>query len=259
MKNKKSHSTFERLEQLQRFIEGSNHVTVTEVCEMFDVSEATARRDLELLAGKGKIQRVHGGAVSLKSSPPENPVYQRLSDQPEEKQRIGVAAAALLSAGDTVFLGSGTTTLEVARQISREIELTVITNSLLIINQLQDYAQISLVSLGGILRPSELSMIGHITENNLESLHTDKVIIGINGIDINRGLTNHFLPETVIDRKILNLGEEVIVVADHTKCERISTVQVGPISSMNTLVTDIEAPVEFVENLRQLGIRVEQV
>jgi DeoR family transcriptional regulator of aga operon len=256
MKAAKSLSNIERREDILRFIEHSKRVSVASICSRFQISEATARRDLEMLEEDKLIQRVHGGAISLREAPPELPVYQRMNDESEYKQRIGLAAAQLIQDGETIFLGSGTSVLEVARNLNHKNNLTVITNSLLVLNQLVEFPSITVVAPGGILRRSELSLIGHIAEQSILELNADKVIIGIHGIDPEQGLTNHYLPETMTDRKILKMGKEVIIVADHTKCRRISTARVAPITAVNILVTDSETPDDFIEALTEQGVRV---
>lgn len=220
---------------------------------------ATARRDLEILASQGRIQRVRGGATSLQKAPPELSVYQRMTDEMEAKKRIGFAAAGLIKSGETVFLGSGTTVLEVARSLENIENLIVITNSLLVLDQMVGKPSITVVALGGILRRTELSLIGHIAEQTITDLNADKVIIGIHGIDLIQGLTNHYLPETMTDRKILKMGKEVIIVADHTKCPRISIAHVASIKAITTLVTDTETSDEFVEGLTEQGVKVLRV
>src|SRR5512147_1732666 len=154
----------ERQQRLLRYIEQQQRITVNQVVAHFDVSLATARRDLEVLADQGKVQRVHGGAIAVRQALPEPPVLQRASEQSSEKVRIGQAAADLIHDGETVFLSSGTTVLEVARQLHGKRALTVITNSLLVINELAHDHDITVINLGGILRHSEMSLIGHITE-----------------------------------------------------------------------------------------------
>lgn len=249
-------SSLERQEQLRRFIEERQRVSVAQICQQFAISMATARRDLEALAERGEVQRVHGGAIAVRRAPPELPVLQRQADQAEEKRRIGQAAAALIADGETVFLGSGTTVLEVARHLRDRCDLTVISNSLPVINLLADAPGITVIGLGGILRRSELSLIGHITEKALAEVRADKVILGIRAIDAEHGLTNDYLPETMTDRAILNIGREIIVVADHTKCGRVSAAFVAPLSAIHTLVTDAQAPPDFVAALMSRGIRV---
>lgn len=249
-------SGIERQQQLLQFVEQNQRVTVTQICEQFDVSPATARRDLEILAENGKIERFHGGAKTMRQAPPEAPVVQRSAEQATEKSRIGQAAARLVEEGDTVFLGSGTTVLEVARHLKDRHNITVITNSLLVLNALAQIPHITLVGLGGVLRASEMSMIGHITEQALAEVHAHKIIMGIRALDAEQGLTNDYLPETMTDRAILSRGGEIIVVADHTKCQRVSTAFVAPITAIDKLITDENIPSDTVAALRAKGVEV---
>jgi DeoR/GlpR family transcriptional regulator of sugar metabolism len=246
----------ERQQRLLRFIEQQQRITVNQIVQHFDISLATARRDLEVLADQGKVQRVHGGALAMRQSPPEPPVLQRTAEQSSEKARIGQAAADLIADGETVFLSSGTTVLEVARRLHSKRNLTVITNSLLVVNELADARDITVISLGGMLRHSEMSLLGHITELALSELRADKVILGIRAIDPENGLTSGYLPETMTDRAILKIGREVIVVADHTKCGASATAFVAPITSIHTLITDTGTAEEFVQAVQAQGVKV---
>jgi DeoR/GlpR family transcriptional regulator of sugar metabolism len=249
-------SSLERQEQLRQFVEQQQRVTVNQICQQFEVSPATARRDLEALAERGEIERFHGGAKALHQAPPEAPALQRGVEQADEKRRIGRAAAELVQDGETVFLGSGTTVLEVARNLRGHRNLTVITNSLLVINALADVPDMTVVGLGGILRPSEMSMIGHLTEQALAEVNAHKIIMGIRALDAKHGLSNDYLPETMTDRAILSRSGEIILVADHTKCDRVSTAYVAPLETIDTLVTDSGVSAEFITDLTEKDIRV---
>jgi DeoR/GlpR family transcriptional regulator of sugar metabolism len=251
-------SSVERQDNILGLLARQGRLNVAEIVEHFDVSEATARRDLETLAERGKLQRVHGGALPLKLAPPELPILDREQEQSLEKQRIGAAAAALVHDGETVFLGSGTTVLEVARNLRSRSGLTVITNSLPILNILSGLPDITVISLGGMLRDSELSFIGHITELALAEVRADKVVMGIHAINLESGLTNDYYPETMTDRAILRAGQEVVVVADHTKVNAVAAAFLAPITSIHTLVTDTDTPADFLDALRQAGVRVIQ-
>ncbi len=249
-------SSIERQDRILQIVEQARRITIPEICDQFSISEATARRDLDVLAEQGKIRRVHGGAIPLQKAPPELPILQRNAEQLDEKRRIGLTASQLISEHETVFLGSGTTVLEVTRYLRSRSQLTVITNSLPVINLLADAPGISLVSLGGFFRQSELSFIGHITEQSLSEVRADKAVLGIRALSLEEGLTNDYLPETMTDRAILNVGKEVIIVADHTKLGVISTAIVAPLSRIHTVVTDQQAPLEFVRALKDRGLRV---
>ena len=248
-------SSYERQRELARLLERTGRLSVAQICEQFSISEATARRDLEALSEQGLIQRVHGGAILIRQAAPEEPILSRSREQESEKERIGRAAAALMQDGETVFLGSGTTVLQVAQHLLTR-NITVITNSLPVINLMSEKDNISLIALGGMLRDSELSFIGHITEQALYEVRADKVVIGIRAISLEQGLTNDYLPETLTDRAILNAGRDTIVVADHTKCGVLSTAFLAPLTAMHTLITDNETDPDFIESLRAKGIDV---
>jgi DeoR/GlpR family transcriptional regulator of sugar metabolism len=113
-----------------------------------------------------------------------------------------------------------------------------------------------LIALGGMLRDSELSFIGHLTEQALSEVRADKVIIGIRAISLDQGLTNDHLPETQTDRAILSAGRDTIIAADHTKCGVISTAFLAPLTAMHTLVTDDKTDTEFIQALQAQGIEV---
>ena len=159
----------ERQKQILSLLSKQGQLSVSEIVEQFSISEATARRDLEALASQGKAQRVHGGVIAAEQAPPELPILQREGEQVEEKSSIGRTAAELVADGETVFLGSGTTVLEAAKHLRDHKNLMVITNSLPVLNALAGIKDITVVSLGGQLRESELSFIGHITVHGIEN------------------------------------------------------------------------------------------
>jgi DeoR/GlpR family transcriptional regulator of sugar metabolism len=246
-------SSYERQRELARLVERMGRLSVAQVCEQFSISEATARRDLEALSEQGLIQRVHGGAVLVRQAAPEEPILRRSHEQENEKERIGRATAALIQDGETVFLGSGTTVLQVAQHLVTR-NITIITNSLPVINLMSEKENITLIALGGLLRDSELSFIGHITEQALAELRADKVIIGARAVSFEHGLTNDYLPETMTDRAILKVGREVILVADHSKINRVSTTFLTPLTDVHKLVTDEQTPRTFITALKAQGI-----
>ena len=248
--------TPERQKQILSLLVKQGRLSVTEIVEQFSISEATARRDLESLASQGKAQRVHGGVIAVEEAPPELPILQREGEQADEKSLIGYAAAELIGNGETVFLGSGTTVLETAKHLRERKNLTVITNSLPVLNALAGVKEITVISLGGMLRESELSFIGHITEQALAEVRVDKVVMGTRGLSLEHGLTNDYLQETLTDRAILKIGREVIIVADHSKVNRVSTALLAPLKSMHTFVTDSKADKKFVQSLKKQGVKV---
>jgi DeoR family transcriptional regulator of aga operon len=246
----------ERQQQILETLRDHRQVTVIDLSRRFDVSEVTIRRDLRELAGQGALRRAHGGAVAAVPAPPESPVVKRMIQAEHCKTCIGRAAAALVSDGDSVFIGSGSTTAHVARLLVGRKGLTVVTNALTVAAELAAAEDVTVVVTGGMLRASELSLVGHITEQALREVRVDKVILGMRAISLEEGMTNDFLPEVMTDRTIIEMAPDLIVVADHTKFGKVASAYIAPVERITMLVTDPEVDAKFVAHLEELGIRV---
>jgi DeoR/GlpR family transcriptional regulator of sugar metabolism len=237
-------------------IQENRQATVSELSQLFNVSEVTIRRDLLELANQGELYRVHGGAIAVSPSAHEPPVVKRMGQMDRCKLGIAHAAARLISDGDSVFIGSGSTSVYVARQLTDRKDLTVITNALTVATELASAAGVTVVVTGGMMRPSELSLIGHITEQALLEVRVDKIIIGIPAISVEHGLTNDYLPEVMTDRTIIEMASELILVADHTKFGKVGMAFVAPLTRVTSLVTDSEADEEMLATIEDMGVRV---
>ena len=244
-----------RQTQIRKLVEEKQRVTVSELSLLLDVSEATIRRDLDELSGDG-LKRTHGGAVARLAHASELPVIQRIPEQAEIKRRIGQAAAHMVRSGETIFISSGTTALEVARCLPAEMKLTVISNSLPVINELAGRPNINLVVIGGMLRPDELSMVGHPAEQILAEFRADRTFIGMRAVDPHWGFTNDYMPEILTDRKIISISSQVVVVVDHTKFGRICSVFVAPVQAAHVVLTDTGIEAQMADQLRELGVQV---
>ncbi|MEA3441842.1 MAG: DeoR/GlpR family DNA-binding transcription regulator [Chloroflexota bacterium] len=248
----------ERQGQIRAMVEEQGRVIVPELSAYFSVSEATIRRDLEELDSQGLIRRTHGGAVRVDKAPKEPPILNRMGDQQDEKTRIGKAAVELIKDGETVFLGSGTTVIQVAQNLPTDIHLTVITNSLPVVNELATHPGIELIVIGGMLRQSELSMVGHVAEQSVREFRADRVILGMYAIDVSCGFTNDYPPEIMTDRAIIDISPQLIVLADHSKFSRVSSMLVAPVTAAQVIITDQATPQTIIDELREKGIRVIQ-
>jgi DeoR/GlpR family transcriptional regulator of sugar metabolism len=246
----------DRRRRILAAIQADGKVSVNELSEIMHTSEVTIRRDLRELAGEGLLERGYGGAVAVSGSPPEPPVIHRMLDRSVCKECIGMAASGLVKDGESIFLGSGSTTAYVARHLTRHTGLTVVTNALTVAQELAAAEGVTVVVTGGVMRPSELSLIGHIAEQSLREVRVDRVIIGIPAISLASGLTNDYLHEVMTDREIIELAPELIVVADHSKLGISCSAFVAPATRVSTLVTDSHAGQEIVEDFRQAGLRV---
>lgn len=235
-------------------------ISIPEVCERFDVSEMTARRDLNQLDRQGLLRRVHGGAIASLARSYEPPFSTRAIKNIPAKIVIGLKAAELVYDGDSIALDVGTTTLEVVGGINRKRNLTIVTSCLQIANRVVSELSLSsdvrLILTGGIVRPRELSLIGSIPERVYRDLHVDKAFIGIGGINPTDGLTEYNLEDAQTKQILIQSAREKIVVADGSKFGRTTFASVAPITAINTIVTDRSAPEEMISKVRQSGVNV---
>ena len=246
----------EREERILTFLESHGKGSVSELSRYLGVSEPTIRRDLHRLTVRRLIRRVHGGAVLQSRIGFEPPVLQRRGLHAPEKERIGRAAAALVNDGETVILMGGSTTLEIVPHLAGKRDLTVITDSLLIAERAAKQPDITFILLGGIVRPSELSMEGYLTELCLKELHANKVIIGARAVNFSQGLMLDKVSEVARFRECIGIADEVILVADHSKFGQVATAVLGSLTMVHRIVTDSGIPAETAAGLRGLGIEV---
>jgi DeoR/GlpR family transcriptional regulator of sugar metabolism len=253
----------ERRQQIVAFVDERHGATVAELGRRFGVSDATVRRDLLLLSRQGLIERAHGGAAPrrIKHAPvfPEPPILDRAADCAEEKRRIGRAAASLVADGDTIMIAGGTTTAHMIPHLAERTGLTVVTNNLNVAGLLAPYRQITVIVVGGVLRHSELSLLGTLAEDALENLRVDRLYIGSSAIHVDYGLSADDPDEVQTDRALMATAREITVLADHTKFDRIRTIRVVPMSRVSRVVTDSGLSVDQRTALERLGIAVDVV
>jgi len=250
----------DRRRQIVHTVNAKGKISVAEISDLFDVSEMTARRDLRALDQAGLLRRVHGGAINQLGRSYEPPYPARGQENAEAKRLIGRAAARLVVDGDSIALDVGTTTLEVARGLEGKHNLTVVTASIPIANELISLFsledQIRLILTGGMVRAGELSMVGHLAQRAFSELHVDKAFIGVGGLNIQHGLTEYNVDDTLVKRPLFETAKKRIVVADRTKLGRTTFSKIAAIEAMDLLVTDARAPANLLHALEQRGIEV---
>lgn len=246
----------ERRKKILEMVENHSSVSVTDMCQKLDVSEMTIRRDLSILANQGLLQRVHGGAVSSRGRSFEPPYLMRSAVNVEDKITIGELASTLVTDGDSITLDNGSTVLEMAKALAGRRNLTVLTASLDVANILSSAPGIRLILSGGILRPEEGSLIGHIAERTFQEFRSDKAFIGIGGISLENGLTEYNLEDTLVKRKLITNAGKVYVLADRSKLGKTCFSLVAPLSTVDVLVTDEKSSEETLKPYRDMGLEV---
>ena len=235
---------------------------VSDLSNIFGISEVTVRADLASLADQSLLQRVHGGAIVRDPQlAVERTFEEALDEYAAEKDGIGRNAAGLIRPGETVILDVGTTTTALARAIvAREdlTDVTVFTASLT--NALEFEAaipRISVVLTGGTLRPKQHSLVDPMASFIFENINVSVAFIGCNGVHPNYGITNVNLPEAEIKRKIVAAAQRTVVVADGSKLGNISVAKIADLSDIDQLITGPSAPEGVVAELGELGVDVE--
>lgn len=232
-------------------------VSLTELTELFEVSEATIRRDLTELEKRNQLQRTHGGAVSTDLSIFEAGYLEKEQEYLEEKQQIAEIAAALVNDGDTVLLDSGTTTFEIARAV-RNKKITLITNSATIIADVAGApdCNMELICTGGVYRANTRSFIGPDAENFIRNMVPDKVFIAANGFSTRYGATTPNLTEASIKRAMIEAGKEVYLAVDSGKIGKDYFSVIAKPETFHGIVTDTGMDALTISTLRSIGISV---
>jgi DeoR/GlpR family transcriptional regulator of sugar metabolism len=242
-------------------VDQNGQVTVADLVKRFSISAVTVRSDLDALASIGAIVRSHGGAVRRLEATQDYPLRTKETLHHIEKVRIGKAAAELVRAGETIILDSGSTTAEIARHLKKLKlpSLTVITNALNIAAELADHAGISLMMIGGLLRPISCSFVGPQAEAMMNDFHADRLFLAVDGFDLENGPSTPDVLEAQLNNVMIRSAKEVNVVADFSKLGRRSVSKIGPFDRIRRLITDKRAAPEFTEGLRKKGIEVIEV
>jgi DeoR family transcriptional regulator of aga operon len=247
----------ERRHRILDLLREHGRVTVEALAGRFVTSAVTIRSDLTALEATGALERTHGGAL-LSQDDNDRPLAVKRTLHHAEKVRIAKAAVALIQSGETVILDSGTTTAEIAKQI-RKLEgftLNVITNALNIAMLLADVPFVRLIMPGGILRPEYNSLSGHMAEAALADLQADRLFLGADGLDPERGVMTPHLPEAQLNAKMIAISRQVIAVADSSKLMRRNISLIARVDQLHMLITDGGAHPDVVAELERRGVEV---
>ena len=246
----------ERRQRILRVAESQQRVTVEGLAKLFAVSPVTIRSDLARLERQGLITRTHGGAVPALPQRVDLAFAAREQVQQNEKERIGVAAASLIQNGESIALDASTTALQLARNLRGAKEITVITNGIRVAEEIANYPGLTIMLLGGLIRPAAMSVVGNWSEAVLHQINVGKAFVGAKGFTLAQGLTDVDGEEVKLKQALVAVAREVTAIIDHTKWGQVGLATFCPTDRIHRIITNRAAPKDLVQKARQRGIEV---
>jgi DeoR family transcriptional regulator of aga operon len=246
----------ERHQYILNKIQTDGTIDVQSLCRELNVSSVTIRKDLKLLEDKNLLYRTHGGATLNNPYTVDKPVNEKEHIQSAEKMRIGAVGAELIEDNDSIIIASGTTVLALARCIKSKGSLTVITSALNVALELVHHANIEVIQLGGLLRKTSSSVTGPYSDNVLGNVFCSKLYLGVDGIDLEFGLTTTNAFEAHLNRQMIEASQKIIVLADSTKFGKRGFGRICGIEEVDHIITDSGISEQTKKGLEALGIKV---
>lgn len=247
----------ERRKKILEFISSHGKATVKDLSLFSGVTEVTLRNDLKILAEEGLIKRFHGGAIISEQVDPENFFSVREQKNQDQKSTIAKKAAELVSNGQCILLDGSSTIREFAKLLkTMPIRLTVITNGIYTALELRDNPLITVILLGGVIRVGSTALEGTLGTNILNQLKIDIMFTSASGFTINDGLMDFNVYEVDLKRKMVEASAQLVTLLDSSKFGTSSLASFADTKQMNTLITDSNAPLETVKQLRNMNINV---
>ncbi|WP_166242418.1 DeoR/GlpR family DNA-binding transcription regulator [Paenibacillus turpanensis] len=253
----------QRYMKIVEMVSQKGMVTVAELSAALGVSSVTIRRDLEKLEENQQLLRTHGGAIPPAKNgvlvPGERTFTEKYEALSDEKERIAAAAAAMVEAGESVLLTPGTTSMSLAKKLIDKSGVTIVTNAANIAVYVSENSELDVIMLGGKMRSSSYALVGALTELTLRQIRVDKLFLGVDGFDLEQGLTTPSLSEASINKLMMEYAKETIVVADRTKFGKVTLSHIAPVSAITAVITDSMLDASYVQQLKEAGIQVVQV
>jgi len=253
-------SAAERRSQIAQMVLENGKVFVSHLVDQFQITETSIRRDLSILENNGRLRRIHGGAIPIPGSSRTDSFAEKMNLHNKAKERIGKVAANLIKPKDILLFDSGTTTLQVIRNIPSSLRnsnlVTLVTNSQPIAQEVLTWPSPNLTILGGLYLPDYQATVGPQTLAQLQEMRASKVFLGTDGLTLESGATTANVLMAEVDRMMVEHSQQVILVTDSSKFGRIGFVPVKPVSAFHVIITDTNAPPDMVQAFRDLGVEV---
>lgn len=243
-----------RKNKIKEMVLEKKSVTVSELAALFSLTEETIRRDLKALEDEGVLTRTYGGAFVDVGVQSDIKLSVREGSLVKNKQSMASACRKLISNGDSIFLDHSTTVLPIC-EIIANMRVTVLTNSLKITTLLQERENIKIILLGGVLSPSSLAFFSPATCRLLQSYYVDKVFMSCRSLHMDFGISDSNEDQAKLHHLAIERSGQVYLLADHTKFDKVSFVQIDQLDKINTLITDKPLPPGWKDYLDNKGIK----
>jgi len=251
---KKPRNTLARRSEMLNILSKQDNISVAELSRVFGVSEVSIRNDLSHLEKKGLLIRTRGGAIKKQPVNFDLSLNQRLKKFYKEKQRIGRKAVEYIREGDTIVMDSGSTTLQIAKNLDRFKQIKLITNSLPIAEAVADFDGVEVIIPGGVMRAEMRSLVGPMAERNLLLYYCDIAFLAVDGIDCEYGISTPVIYEATFCKTMIDIAKKVIVVSDSSKFRRRSFVKIASMNEINMIITDQGIPDEQKHKLEKMHL-----
>ena len=255
----------ERYQKILDLMKDTGSIRGVELQKKLHVSSETVRRDLENMEAQGLIRRARGGAFLKEEAEQDNshnrytPFGLRSQEHPDSKNEIAEFAVTFIKDGQSIALDSGTTAFALARALKNRFkDLTVVTNSMAIANELADARGITLIVTGGVYRPEESAFVSDIAGLIFSKLNIDVFFLTTCGISVERGVTYQRMDEILVQEKMMESSDQTVVIADSSKLGVNSLVKMCDVDRISRIITDSSASAEQIEPFVRAGIPVEK-
>jgi DeoR family transcriptional regulator of aga operon len=246
----------ERRRAILDMMQHDGRVLVADLAQQFQTSQVTIRKDLEILHVRGLVHRTHGGALPTRQGALEDPTLREKEKlYRKEKRSIATAAARLVAEGQVVILDSGTTTTEIARALRNFKNLTIVTNAVNIAAELAN-SSLEIILTGGTVRKNSFSLVGPIAEETLRRLSADILFLGVDGFDVQYGLSTPNLQEAKVNRVMVEIAKRTVATCDSSKFGRRSLSLIVEPSALHHVITDHGIRKADMKALKRAGIEV---
>lgn len=226
----------ERQEKILEYIKKAQKASTNELAEFFQVSNVTIRRDIDALAENGLIHKIHGGAMTMTSKlKTELPYAYKVEYNQPAKKEIGKVAASFIEDGDIIILDAGSTTLEIAQNITQK-NITVVTNDIKIAMTLAGKKNVNVIVCGGMLSDLVYTLTGNETVDFFSRIHVNKTFLGCDAVDLEFGISNRNQEEVAIKSAMMRAADEIIMVTDNSKLDKKVFCYLCDISAVDKLV-----------------------